>query len=395
MHTNFVQKIYILWQNRGVRFYITFALVISLLLPQIASANVFGLFSQANAETNDSNYSINENSQNIQIVESNSGPSSTTTLLSSDNLINSESALNPSVGPLGSSLDISQIPVDGGQINVYTVRSGDTIASIAQMFGVSKETIIEANDLKPKQSLKIGTVLAILPVSGHIHIIKNGETLESIAKKYNVDVLDIAEYNDLESGQNLEPGTSIIIPDQKFEISQNPDTTSNQSSKVNSNDNINKKISAYDPDSVPITAHPMRINIKTDLGNALLRPVSIKLSHETQGAHGIFGSAVDLGAPIGTPIVASADGVVALAKDTGWNGGYGEYVIIMSNINGNIVQTIYAHMSKVLTANGANVSRGEIIGLVGQTGNATGPHVHFEVHGALNPLTINPDYTGE
>ena len=139
----------------------------------------------------------------------------------------------------------------------------------------------------------------------------------------------------------------------------------------------------------------MRTPVKTDLGNALLRPVSIDVSYRSQGAHDIYGSAVDLAAPAGTPIHASADGTVVLAKDNGWNGGYGEYVIVMSNIDGNIVQYIDAHMEKVLTTAGAEVHRGDVIGLVGRTGRATGNHVHFEVHGALNPLTINPDYTGE
>ena len=86
----------------------------------------------------------------------------------------------------------------------------------------------------------------------------------------------------------------------------------------------------------------------------------------------------------GTPIYAAANGTVIVAKDNGaWNGGYGNYVVI-SHPNG--TETLYAHMSKVLTCAGASVCQGDTIGLVGMTGEATGNHLHFEVRGAANPF---------
>ena len=228
---------------------------------------------------------------------------------------------------------------------------------------------------------------------------------------------DIAVYNDLDVEDTLATGTTIIIPDgDASETSTSSAIESSTPSKTapkpakkpapakasikttantlsaNADDNTD---TTTDPNAGPITAHPMRVNVKTDLGDALLRPVPLSVSTETQGAHGIYGSAVDIAAPTGTPVRAAADGTVVLARDIGWNGGYGEYIIIMSTIDGNTVQTIYAHESKILTTAGATVKRGDIIGLVGRTGNATGPHVHFEVHGALNPLTVNSKYTGE
>jgi murein DD-endopeptidase MepM/ murein hydrolase activator NlpD len=104
------------------------------------------------------------------------------------------------------------------------------------------------------------------------------------------------------------------------------------------------------------------------------------LSHyiETQGIHGY--NAVDLAAPKGTPIVASATGDVVIAREGGWNGGYGSYVVIS---HGNGSQTLYAHMSKVATYDGAHVEQGEVIGYVGETGLATGPHVHFEIRNGI------------
>jgi murein DD-endopeptidase MepM/ murein hydrolase activator NlpD len=102
---------------------------------------------------------------------------------------------------------------------------------------------------------------------------------------------------------------------------------------------------------------------------------------KTQGIHGYNG--VDLGAPIGTPVYAAADGVVIASKFGAWYGGYGNHIII-SHPNG--TQTLYAHLNSVDVSYGAQVAKGTAIGTVGNTGKSTGPHLHFEVRGAKNPF---------
>ena len=82
---------------------------------------------------------------------------------------------------------------------------------------------------------------------------------------------------------------------------------------------------------------------------------------------------VDYGAPTGTPVRTIGDGVVEFA---GWQNGYGNVVHIK---HGNELSTVYAHLSRLDVAKGAKVEQGETIGAVGQTGWATGPHLHFEV----------------
>lgn len=117
-------------------------------------------------------------------------------------------------------------------------------------------------------------------------------------------------------------------------------------------------------------------------------PVSARL---TSGfgwrAHPIRGgmrahAGVDLAAPYGSPIVATGNGVVGAA---GWSGGYGLLVAIS---HGDGVQTRYGHMSRLAVAPGQQVSRGEVIGYVGSTGQSTGPHVHYEVR--VNGAAIDP-----
>jgi murein DD-endopeptidase MepM/ murein hydrolase activator NlpD len=94
-------------------------------------------------------------------------------------------------------------------------------------------------------------------------------------------------------------------------------------------------------------------------------------------------SGVDLAAPYGSPIVATAGGVVGTA---GWSGGYGLLVAVS---HGDGVQTRYGHMSRLAVAPGQQVAAGQVIGYVGSTGDSTGPHLHYEVRidgRAIDPL---------
>ena len=94
-----------------------------------------------------------------------------------------------------------------------------------------------------------------------------------------------------------------------------------------------------------------------------------------------FHQGLDFTAPTGTPIYASANGVVKTAGNLGT--GYGIHVVIN---HGYGYQTLYGHMVKVKVRPGQRVVRGEIIGYVGNTGKSTGPHCHYEVHKNGRPL---------
>lgn len=268
------------------------------------------------------------------------------------------SALVADTGPSGTAADVvgSLTP---GQISLYTVRAGDTLGDISKMFGVSINTIAWANNLGSARSIHPGQQLVILPVSGVEHKVAKGDTLASIAKKYHADAGDIAEFNGLDSGALLEVGSTIIVPGGELASSI---VTSAKRSIVNPyRGGGGAEVDGYYGNPVP--------------GAAL-----------TQGIHGWNG--IDLGAPRGTPIYAAADGVVILSRNNGgWNGGYGNYVVI-THANG--TQTLYAHMTHSIVSLGQMVARGQLIGYVGATGEATGPHLHFEVRGARNPFASCP-----
>jgi len=110
-----------------------------------------------------------------------------------------------------------------------------------------------------------------------------------------------------------------------------------------------------------------------------------------------FHTGVDLADPLGTPVFAAADGVVALARPmtdaTGALVGYGNYVVIQHDAG---LKTLYGHLLAIGVREGDVVKRGQLIGLVGSTGNSTGPHTHFEVRiddSPVDPLQMLPAMT--
>lgn len=241
-------------------------------------------------------------------------------------------------------------------ISVYEVKKGDSLATVASLFGVSKNTIIWANDLK-SEKITPGQTIIILPITGVRHTVKSGDSITSIAKKYKGDVDDIAKYNGIAADAKLAAGEVVIVP--AGEIAAPTIATVKKKTTATS-----KLLDSY------TNAAP---------SGSLIRPVVG--GRRSQGLHGHNG--IDIAANVGTPILASGDGVVIVARSSGYNGGYGQMIIIS---HANNVQTVYGHLSQVNVVAGQRVSQGEVIGAVGNTGKSTGPHLHFEVRGAKNPF---------
>ena len=92
---------------------------------------------------------------------------------------------------------------------------------------------------------------------------------------------------------------------------------------------------------------------------------------------------VDLAGPVGTPVYATADGIVARSE---WNnGGYGNLVEIS---HGQGIETRYGHLSRLIARPGQRVRKGELVGLMGSTGRSTGSHLHYEVR--IDGRAVNP-----
>lgn len=332
---------------RLLNFRRAFLFLVVLLLPISVSAGLFSIFW---TDASQENLLAEVNIQNMALLVAKTAP--LTSAQSFRSLAIENNALVSDLSPLGTDVLSAIHKPTNDQISIYVVRQGDTLSQIAEMFNVTVNTIKWGNDLA-SNTLKEGQTLVILPISGVKHTVVKGDTLESLAKKYKGDKEEILAYNNLQKEGSLVVGSVVIIPD--GEVLASPSSSAG-SSGIKSGGSSLKEYSGY-----------------------FMRP--IVGGKKTQGIHGYNG--IDIGAPVGTPVLASADGEVIISRSGGWNGGYGNYVVIRHS---NGTQTLYAHNSRNNVAVGDSVKQGETIAFIGATGKATGPHLHFEIRGAKNPF---------
>lgn len=271
--------------------------------------------------------------------------------------LSGDAAVVPSHNPAKSDLKPSELADSNKQASIYTVREGDTLSSIAELFDVSVNTIVWANDITG-ETIGVGDTLIILPVSGVRHEVAEDETVSGLASRYGVTEEKILSYNKLADNQ-LAVGAILDIPGGEMpEETQEQEPDQAQSVRV-----TNNSVTPTQSAQSNYYTHPL--------------PNSVR----TQGRHGY--NAVDFGAAVGSSIVASASGRVTKSVGYGWNGGYGQFIVIQHN---NGTKTLYSHLSDVIVRRGQRVVQGQVIGYVGDTGRSTGPHLHFEVRGAKNPF---------
>ncbi len=269
----------------------------------------------------------------------------------------------------------------------HTIQPGESIFSIAAKYGLRPETLLWSNRYSlgddPHIMTPPGQTLLILPIDGILHRWSAGEGLNGVAEYYHVSPeaivsyapngLSMASIGDL-ADPNIEPGTLLIIPGGYAEFSdwRTPRITRKEPATAK---NVGPggacEGGAYDG---VVGAEKFTYPVQ---GEARLS------GFDFQPAANHFG--IDLGGAIGDPISAVDNGVVVYA---GWNdwGGYGEMVVID---HGNGWQSLYAHLATVDVRCGQEVYRGDQLGTMGQTGNAVGPHLHFELrhdeYGRVNP----------
>lgn len=317
-------------------------------IPWSVHAGVFSsLFTASESLAGDITYDVESSAVDIALLTSPSHPDPKGARGGGEVYV--EGGALVSTGPIGAD-EIAESRVTNGEIRVYTVRPGDSLSQIAEMFGVTTNTIMWANDLPRATAIKPGDALVILPIVGVRHVVKSGDTLGTIAKKYDGDIDEILAYNQLASAESLGVGDTLLIPGGMLHAA---------------------------PARVVPTA-PAKVTGNNTTGGGFVHP--LPGSVRTQGIHGY--NAVDLAAAAGTPVRAAAAGEVIVAKSSGWNGGYGNYIVVR---HPNGTQTLYAHLSRTAVGVGAWVGSAETIGYVGSTGRSTGDHLHFEVRGGRNP----------
>jgi len=258
-------------------------------------------------------------------------------------------------------------------ITTYVVQNGDTISGIADIFGLQPKTIFAANyDVlqDDPESLKPGENLKILPVDGVYWQWTGGIPFGQWAEYFQVTPETIINYpgNHLDpntvgdpANANIKDGTWLIVPGGQYQYH-----TPGQIGFVSRTNPALASVAG--PGSCPPTnssaAGTGTFAYPTDRHYLSGYNYDVKTNH----------LAIDLAANLGDNIYAADGGVIVYA---GWNNyGYGNMIMID---HGNGFQTLYAHLSKLWVGCGAGVNKGQDIAAAGATGNASGPHLHFEI----------------
>jgi LysM repeat protein len=246
----------------------------------------------------------------------------------------------------------------------YVVERGDTPGTIADQFGIQTETLLGGNPRLSEESslLQTGVELIILPIDGVLHDVAPGDTLESISEEYGIPVEDIIAYenNNLEFPYRLYPETQIMVPGAVREIFvwTPPDLSSVGGTSIEGAGVVPRIVGT----------------------GTFIYPVNGRnFSQFFWYGH----RAVDIALAEGNAVYASDTGTVTYA---GWNvWGYGNLIVVN---HGNGFETFYAHLNGINVVPGQIVYQGNVIGYSGNTGNSSGPHIHFEIR--VNGNQDNP-----
>ena len=246
-------------------------------------------------------------------------------------------------------------PVPPEKETEHVVVAGETLGGIANRARVPRILIAEANGLKAPYSVRVGQKLKI-PRTRH-HIVARGESGFTIAYNYAVPWQDIAVANGLEPNAALRPGQKLLIPTMIAPARTTPDLS-------------------------PPPAPPAPT---TSSGDRFAWPVAgpVRRGYTDREQSSDYHDGMDITAPEGTAVRAAAAGKVLFAGPEPRQ--FGNLVVI-EHADG--WQTAYAFLSRITVTKDEQVNKGERIGLVGKTGRAKGPELHFELRRDNQP--VNP-----
>lgn len=194
---------------------------------------------------------------------------------------------------------------------------------------------IDPGVLSAPLTTPIASAIRAVPPEGLTHTVEEGESLWTICRSYNIKLEDVIAWNDMQNPNRLSVGTKIFLPG-----------------------------AANRPKPIEIL-NPISGKLRVSSGFGMRVHPILRYLRPHKG--------VDLRANSGTPIRAVMDGVVI---ETRYDSYYGNFIRIRHNDD---LVTLYGHCSKTLVKKGDRIQSGQIIGKVGMTGLATGPHLHFEI----------------
>jgi murein DD-endopeptidase MepM/ murein hydrolase activator NlpD len=291
----------------------------------------------------------------------------------------------------------------------HTVRLGDTLYRISLIYGVPVDEIIAANSLSDPNALTVGQGLRIpsaTDTAAQTYVVRSGETLAEIAVRYNTTVDGIATASGISDPSRIYPGQVLNIPSPGA-VARDYPAESATSHTVGQGETMGQIALRYGVTvSALAAANGITNSSRIYTGQVLSIPsasagsasvryasygaglcINVEVEHSGSGyfirpMRGYvisqyfhpWHSGIDLAIPAGSKVYAADGGTVIYA---GWNpAGYGNLIVLD---HGNGWRTYYAHLSQINVECGEWVPRGSIIAASGNTGNSTGPHLHFEM----------------
>ena len=268
--------------------------------------------------------------------------------------------------------------------STYVVRPGDTLRGIADRTGSGSEVIARANGLVAPFTLRTGQRLSI--PGGRYHLVRGGETGIAIARAYGVDWSRIIALNDLQAPYTLRVGMRVLIPG-------GPVTPGERAATFTLD--VDDILTGGEP-ALAVNQRPTRPSVSPTRtlppGAALAEPARLKgafawpargtiVARFGPGASGEKFNGINIAVPLDTPILASADGVVAYAGNEVAN--LGGLVILK---HGGGWTTVYGHANQLLVKRGQSVRKGQMIAMSGDSGVADRPELHFEIRQGRTPV---------
>lgn len=366
-------KISLFYNALVFKAFLSFAIVLSIFLaPKQASAGLLSGFidkvlgaDDASSEVLSDSNTATHNSQTIPLPEASVNPDLKKIKEEKQVVIVSNEALLPNTSPLGVDTELEKY-ASSEKIDIYVVKKGDTIEGIAKKLKVSKASILASNaDLKKSDLLKVGQTLVISALKSDPVLTKE----DKLAKKKELEEKTLNK----EKVEVKEKETAKEDTNTKTEIQQ-PVTVPTPQVVVNQ-----EVLDESQNDQVQNNPVNPQGGQEGSIGNGYIWLFPKGVGRVSQGIHA--DQAYDFAAPLGTPVYAPYSGTVLIARNSGYNGGYGKYVVINFD-DGR--QAILGHMQEVLAVAGQKVNQGDVVAYVGSTGKSTGPHVHIGFRGTLS-----------
>jgi murein DD-endopeptidase MepM/ murein hydrolase activator NlpD len=307
-----------------------------------------------------------------------------------------------------------------GPRQVYTVKSGDTLTSIAKRFDMSVKEVADDNDLDTAKALRLGAKIKGPATTSKAYVAGSGDTLTAIAKRFNVSVKELAAENDLKTSAAVKKGQKIRLPDGYKDrgpiktttttpnapsrtYAEAPTPAPSQPAAVTPSAPIPYKPSNSQPASPPPSSYPRPTGpvaaLPTTPPASTARPIIESSAAPTEAeiiasGRGKFGwplrgeiisdfgvkgtgqrnDGLNIRAAAGTPVVAAADGEIAYAGNQVPTFGN---LVLVKHADGWV--TAYAHLGSTSVKMRQTVSKGDQLGTVGATGGVNEPQLHFEM----------------